>query len=175
MVHRLCELRPPAEQWETVIERMHEAEDSDVELTDSMRRRVRDHATRAMEFVDELHGRHEIEFTYDELSVTATFDRGEVSGLIDHLGVTPDAYHVVDYKTNDITDAEVEAKADYYRTQLAAYAIALHQQDPDRDVLAALYFTSPEVSSKFEWDSAELDELHEQIADRIEGAIDSLE
>ncbi|QLD89114.1 UvrD-helicase domain-containing protein [Natronomonas salina] len=175
MVHRLCELRPPSDQWDAVIERTHEAEDSEVELTDAMRQRVRDHASRAMEFVDGLHERHEVAYTYDELSVTASFDHGEVSGLIDHLVVTPDAYHVVDYKTNDITEAEVEEKAEYYRTQLEAYAIALHQQDSNRDVLATLYFTSPEVPHEFEWDADELNELRSKTVDRIASELDTLE
>jgi ATP-dependent helicase/nuclease subunit A len=81
--------------------------------------------------------------------------------------VTPEAYHVVDYKTNRLTAAEVPEKAAYYRTQMEAYAIALHQQDPERTVTATLYFTEPGEPHEFEWSSTELEELEARTGRKI--------
>ena len=91
-----------------------------------------------------------------------------MSGLIDHLVTTPDAYHIVDYKTNDITAAEVAAKADYYRTQMEAYAVALHQNEPEKTVAATLYFTTPDEPHRFEWTPSELAALAASMEATIE-------
>ena len=98
-----------------------------------------------------------------------------MSGPIDHLVTTPDAYHIVDYKTNDITRDEVESKADYYRTQMESYAVALYQNEPDKTVIATLYFTTPDEPHTLEWTPAALDELGAEIESNISGAIDTLD
>ena len=175
LVHRLCELRPPDDHVDDVIDQVLDAEDHDEPLTAADRERVLDHAERSMAYVDALHDEYDVEYTYDELRVTAEFDRGEVSGLIDHLVVTPDAYHVVDYKTNDIEVSEVAEKAEYYRTQMAAYAIALHQQDPERTVTTTLYFTTPDEAHRFEWTPAELDALKREFGVELTQAIDAVD
>jgi ATP-dependent helicase/nuclease subunit A len=131
----------------------------DAELTDTARETIVRHAQRGIGHVDGLHAGVDLEGAYDELYVTAEFEAGEISGYIDHLAVTPEAYHVVDYKTNHLTAAEIPETAEYYRTQMEAYAIALHQQDPDRTVTATLYFTEPGEPHEFEWSSTELEEL----------------
>jgi ATP-dependent helicase/nuclease subunit A len=98
-----------------------------------------------------------------------------VSGLIDHLVVTPEAYHVVDYKTNDITADELPEKAAYYRTQMEAYAVALHQNDPERTVTATLYFTTPDEPHRFEWAPSELATLAAETEAELLDRIDLLE
>ena len=175
LVHRLCELRPPDDRWDDVVAQTLVDEEVDRSLTDEEHDRVRDHAERAMAHVDALHADCEVEYTYDELSVTAEFDAGEVSGLIDHLVVTPQAYHVVDYKTNDITADELPEKAAYYRTQMEAYAVALHQNEPERTVTATLYFTTPDEPHRFEWTPAELATLTDEVEAEILGRVASLE
>jgi ATP-dependent helicase/nuclease subunit A len=110
--------------------------------------------------------------TYDEFNVTATFDGGEVAGLIDHLVVTPAAYHIVDYKTNDIGVGEVSEKAAYYRTQMAAYATALHQHDPAKRVTATLYFTTPAEPHRFTWRPADLAALRAELRAEIVGHVE---
>lgn len=171
MVHRLCELRPPDEQLDDVLAQVFEAEDAPGEFTAEHRERVVEHATRAIEFVDERHAEFDVVGTYDELAVTAEFETGELSGLIDHLVVTPNGYHVIDYKTNDIEASEVEEKADYYRTQMEAYAIALHQQDPSREVTTTLYFTTPGEDRQFAWTPGELDDLEAEVESEIQQRI----
>jgi ATP-dependent helicase/nuclease subunit A len=168
MVHRLCELRPPDERWNDVIEQVFEAEDTPGELTTADRERVVEHANRAIDFVDDRHAESDIIETYDELPVTAEFDTGEVSGVIDHLLVTPSQYHIIDYKTNDVEASEVGERADYYRAQMEPYAIALHQQDPARGVTAWLFFTTPGEARKFVWTPGELDALRTNVVEEIE-------
>jgi ATP-dependent helicase/nuclease subunit A len=122
--------------------------------------------------VDALHADHTVVATYDEFNVTATFDGGEVAGLIDHLVVTPAAYHIVDYKTNDIGVGEVSEKAAYYRPQMAAYAVALHQHDPDKRVTATLYFTTPAEPHRFTWTPSELATLTENLETELLARVD---
>ena len=174
LVHRLCELRPPDDQWDDVIEQTLVAEGAEGELTDADRARVREHAERAMAYVDALHANHTVESTYDELYVTAEFDTGEVAGLIDHLVVTPEAYHIVDYKTNDIGPAAVPEKAAYYRTQMEAYAVALHQHNPDKRLTATLYFTTPAEPHRFTWTPSELATLTTDLETELLARVDGL-
>jgi ATP-dependent helicase/nuclease subunit A len=166
-VHRLCELRPPEDRRESVIEQVLEEKDVDTELTATSREAIGRHAERGSRYVDRLHADADVRATYDELYVTTEFETGEISGYIDHLVVTPDAYHVVDYKTNYVTVAEVPEKAEYYKTQMEAYAIALHQQHPSRAVRAALYFTEPGEACEFEWNVAELEALRERTEQEV--------
>ncbi|MFC7020213.1 MULTISPECIES: UvrD-helicase domain-containing protein [Haloarcula] len=175
MVHRLCELRPPSERVDDVLHQVFEAEDAPGELRAAHRERVVEHATRAIEYVDERHAESDVVGTYDELSVTAEFATGEISGLIDHLVVTPDEYHVIDYKTNDIEAGEIPEEADYYRTQMEAYAIALHQQDSTRAVAASLYFTTPGEVRRFGWTPSELSDLESETEAEIQRRIPTTE
>ena len=70
-----------------------------------------------------------------------------VEGYIDLLVEDEDGLRVVDYKTDRVTtDAEMAAKADHYRPQLAAYAAALNQV-PGIDVhRGTLLFVGPEAA-----------------------------
>jgi ATP-dependent helicase/nuclease subunit A len=170
-VHRLCELRPPRDRWDDVIDGTLVEEEVEHDLTAADRERVHEHAERAVEYVDDRHAEWEPTVTYDELSVTAEFERGEVSGLIDHLAVTDDAHHVVDYKTNDVDAEGAAEKAEYYHTQMEAYAVALGQQDPDRAVTATLYFTTPGVAKTVGWSPEEVVALAEDFEGRIEAEL----
>ena len=177
IVHRLCELRPPVDRWQDVVDQVYDAETGRraEPLTPSQRERIVDHADRSLAYVDELHERCDVEHTYDELAVAVEFARGEISGFVDHLVVTPDTYHLVDYKTNDVDADEVPEKADYYRTQMEAYAIALHQQAPDRRVTATLYFTTPGEPFRLDWSPDELDDLESRVEAEIHEAMDAID
>ncbi|MFC7228652.1 UvrD-helicase domain-containing protein [Salinirubellus salinus] len=167
-VHRICELRPPRERWDDVLDQTLVEEEVDHELSAVDRERVHDHAERAIAHVDARHAEWDPEVTYDELYVTAEFERGEVGGYIDHLAVTDDAHHVVDYKTNDVDADGAAEKADDYRTQMEAYAVALAQQDPDRAVTATLYFTTPGVAETVRWSPEGVAALAEDFEAKIE-------
>ncbi len=163
MVHRICELRPPESRWSNLMEQTLVDEDSDVELTSELQRGVSEHAQRGIAYVDEQASDVEIKQQYDELYVTAEFDRGEISGYIDHLIVSDDAYHIIDYKTGAVTPEEIEDDAEYYQNQMKAYAVALHQQQTDRLVRVSLVFTDIDEAWKIEWNTAEIESMTENL------------
>jgi ATP-dependent helicase/nuclease subunit A len=62
-----------------------------------------------------------------EMFVGTTVGDRVLEGYIDLLYRTADGYVVVDYKTDRVTDDEIEARVDKYRLQGAAYALAVEQ------------------------------------------------
>jgi ATP-dependent helicase/nuclease subunit A len=171
LVHRLCELRPPESAWPDVITQTLADVDADAESTADLERRVRTHARRGIGYVDSLAESADEAVRYDELYVTARFDRGEVGGFVDHLLVTPTEYHVVDYKTGRVSPDELDADASYYENQLKAYAAALHQQGTGRSVRASLVFTDVDEVWATEWTESELDRIEARIESDIERGV----
>ena len=130
---------------------------------------LRRHRRVAREFLAGLDGT-----TAAERPVRARLDGGEVYGDIDHLAVTPDTYHIVDFKTNVVDDPdEIPAKASSYNWQLRAYAVGLHQSDPDRDVRATLLFTDADETWATEWAADELDFEAERLDSAIRSSLDA--
>ncbi|MCQ4334928.1 UvrD-helicase domain-containing protein [Natronomonas sp. F2-12] len=163
MVHRICELRPPESRWLNLMEQTLVDEDATVELTDELQRRVSEHAQRGIEFVDEQTAKVEVDQQYDELYVTAEFDRGEIAGYIDHLIVSDEAYHIIDYKTGAVTPEAIEEDAEYYQNQMKAYAVALNQQQTDRPVRVSLVFTEIDEAWEIEWSTMEIESMTENL------------
>jgi ATP-dependent helicase/nuclease subunit A len=94
--------------------------------------------------------------------VTAKFDRGEVVGYIDHLLVTPSTYHVIDYKTGDVSEDEVTDDVACYVERMHAYAVALAKQDPTRSVRISLVFTAIDADWTTELEPAEIESIEER-------------
>jgi ATP-dependent helicase/nuclease subunit A len=61
-------------------------------------------------------------------------------------------WHLVDYKTNDVTAAEVPAIAERYEMQMLLYALALERALGTPPVEIALHFLKPRVEHIFTWD-----------------------
>lgn len=121
------------------------------------------HLRAALDYLEGIDG-HPVE----EKSVRATLESGEVYGDIDHLSVTDDEYHIVDYKTDAITDLEaLDEKADLYEWQMKAYVVALHQTAPERSVRATLLFTEAGKPRTFEWEPDELADLQVELEEAI--------
>uniref|UniRef100_UPI0032C22A5D UvrD-helicase domain-containing protein n=1 Tax=Halorientalis sp. TaxID=1931229 RepID=UPI0032C22A5D len=139
VVHRINELRPPRDEWPTLIRRLSRMageEPTQSDLDDAVT-----HAADAVEFADHIEANTKLQATYDEYSVVARLDGARIVGDIDRLLVTPDSYHIIDYKTNDLSATSTAEMADHYRPQMLAYALALFQHDSDRTVRASLRFT----------------------------------
>lgn len=164
MVHRLCELRPPDSQWTDLMTQTLVDEDAEVELTTDLQQRVTQHARRGIEYVETQAAPVTVEQQYDELYITAEFDRGEIAGYIDHLLITPNEYHIIDYKTGSVAPDEIDADAEYYTNQMKAYAVALHQQATGRDVRASLFFTDIEQAWETSWTADEVEELEGSLS-----------
>ncbi len=63
-------------------------------------------------------------------------------------------WHLIDYKTNDVTAAEVPREAERYEMQMLLYAMALERVLGDPPVELALHFLRPGVEHIFKWSDA---------------------
>ncbi len=122
-----------------------------------------EHAADAVGFVDQVEAGVQLQATHDEFSVVARLGKSRIVGDIDRLLVAPDAYHIVDYQTNDLSSTSTADLADHYRLQMLAYALALLQHSPDRSVRASLRFTDAGVEERFEWDSSEYAAIESEL------------
>jgi ATP-dependent helicase/nuclease subunit A len=163
MVHRLCELRPPEPQWVDLMTQTLVDEGAEVELTPDLQRRVRQHAQRGIEYVETQAATTTVEQQYDELYVIAEFEHGEIAGYIDHLLITPDEYHIIDYKTGSVTAEEIDEDAEYYANQMKAYAVELSQQGSGRDVRASLLFTEVDEAWETSWTADEVERMEQSL------------
>nr|WP_303704347.1 PD-(D/E)XK nuclease family protein [Haloquadratum walsbyi] len=84
-------------------------------------------------------------------------------GDIDRLLVTPEAYHIIDYKTNDLSSTTSTELAEHYRPQMLAYALALLQHDQSRDVRASLRFTDAGVEEQFTWSLDQMADIQSEL------------
>ncbi|MDJ1434605.1 UvrD-helicase domain-containing protein [Halostagnicola sp. A-GB9-2] len=165
VVHRLNELRPPRDEWEGIIRRLGQM--AGEEPTETDLREAVEHAADAVDFVDAVEATSTLEATYDEYSVVARIDETRIVGDIDRLLVTPDGFHIIDYKSNDLSSTTSTELAEHYRPQMLAYALALLQHDPDRDVRASLRFTDTGVEERFEWDSKEYSMIESELRSMV--------
>ena len=126
------------------------------------------HAQDAIRFVNEIEADHSLDASYDEYSVVARLNDSRIVGDIDRLLVTPDAYHIIDYKTNDLSSTTTATLADHYRPQMLAYALALFQHDPARQVRASLRFTDVGVEERFDLHRSELTDIESELRSMLE-------
>ena len=99
--------------------------------------------------------------------MTAEFDRGEIAGYVDHLIVSSDAYHIIDYKTGAVTPEEIDDDAEYYQNQMKAYAVALQQQRTERPVRVSLVFTEIDEAWEIEWSPTEIESMIESLESEL--------
>jgi len=89
--------------------------------------------------------------------------------------VTPTAYHVIDYKTDrksstKTTEEFLDERAAHHQPQLQAYAAALSQQDPTRDVTATLYIT--DIEGTYTWESTEFEDALSNTVHQLKFLLD---
>jgi ATP-dependent helicase/nuclease subunit A len=77
--------------------------------------------------------------------------------------VTPDAFVITDYKTNQLSNQTTEELAAYYRPQLMSYALALLDYESDREVHAQLRFTEVGETQSFSWSPTDRDSLSHSL------------
>jgi ATP-dependent helicase/nuclease subunit A len=127
-----------------------------------------DHAEDAIRFVDDLEDSVTLEAAHDEYSVMARLEGSRIVGDIDRLLITPDQYHIIDYKTNDLSATTSDSLAAHYRPQMLSYALALFQHDPSRRIRASLRFTDAGVEEHFEWGPDELEEIKSELREMVD-------
>jgi ATP-dependent helicase/nuclease subunit A len=133
-------------------------EPSETDLRDAV-----EQAADAIEFVDHLEAKAQLQAVYDEYSVVARIGESRIVGDIDRLLVTPDAYHIIDYKTNDLSSWTSSELAEHYRPQMLAYALALLQHDQSQDVRASLRFTDAGVEERFSSGPDQMAEIQSEL------------
>jgi ATP-dependent helicase/nuclease subunit A len=88
--------------------------------------------------------------------------------LFDRLLVLPDAFHIIDYKTNDLSATTSDELAAHYRPQMLAYALALLQHDRTRDVRASLRFIDEGIEERFHWDPEQMAEIKSELRSMVD-------
>lgn len=170
VVHKLAERRPPEDRWQEIaLGYVAAREGVDAGMLDMAV--LRDHARTAVGFVEALAADPAVEGLHHERYVTAELEHGEVGGFIDLLAVTPDRFHVVDYKTSSLDGTDPATKAGEYRPQLRAYAAALGQLDPDRDVHTTVLFTETGATESHDHAAADLPALAADLEAQIEARL----
>ena len=161
IVHKLTERRLPREQRRPVARRLASAFDEDI--TDDDLARIERYTERCLRFREQLVDEVTPETIHEELAVVARLDSGRIIGDIDLLLTTPGTYHIADYKTNDTTRLAVDDLAEKYWPQLEAYAVAVHQNDPSKEVRVTLYFADADVSKTNTLDPMTLDIMSDDL------------
>ncbi|SEN12255.1 DNA helicase/exodeoxyribonuclease V, subunit A [Loktanella fryxellensis] len=112
--------------------------------------------------------------TLGEVGITADLPcLGRMNGSIDRLIVTPDRVTAVDFKTNRLTPDTPEQVPDGLLRQMGAYAAALAQVYPDRQIATAILWTRsavlmdlPPALTTAALDRARQDPIVQQLHDR---------
>ena len=161
IVHRILEFDAPQSEWPELARRI--AGVNGFEITDEDIEEIIEHAADAAEFLRADAAKYGESETYEELSVSVDIGDLQIIGDIDHLRVTPDAFVITDYKTNQLSNQTTEGLAEYYRPQLMSYALALLDHDPDRKVRAQLRFTETGTTESLECDYSDWDRFSERL------------
>ena len=120
------------------------------ELTETDLHDTVEHAADAIEFVNQVEANAQLQAVHDEYSVVARIGELRIVSDIDRLLVTPDAYHIIDYKTNDLS-LTMSNGISHNRPQMLAHALALRQHDQSRDMQASLRFPDAGIEERFDW------------------------
>jgi ATP-dependent helicase/nuclease subunit A len=171
IVHKLCELRPARDRWRSIAARLGSALDDTV--TDGDLDRIEEYTERCLQFRDGVADDELPTTIHEELSVVTRLEAGRIVGDIDLLLVTPDSYHVIDYKTNDTSQRSVDDLAEKYWPQLEVYAAALYQNDDSRIVHTTLYFADADEHRTTTHDMLSLDILGDDLNTQLEGLTQS--
>jgi len=166
IVHKLCELRPDQGRWRSTAARLGSALDDTV--TEGDLDRIEEYTERCLQFRDDVVDDESPTTIHEELSVVTRLEAGRIVGDIDLLLVTPDSYHVIDYKTNDTSHRSVDDLAEKYWPQLEVYAAALHQNDDSRTVHTTLYFADADEHRTTTHDMLSLDLLNDDLNTQLE-------
>ncbi|WP_299650816.1 double-strand break repair helicase AddA [uncultured Tateyamaria sp.] len=78
---------------------------------------------------------------FAEVPLTAALGANRIHGTIDRLHITPDIVHVVDFKTNRIVPGTADQTPEGVLRQMGAYAHAMAQIYPDREIRLSILWT----------------------------------
>ena len=174
LIHRVCEFGPydSTEDRRSVTDRVIASEG--IEFGDQQTEYLDAHVERGLRVQASFINHWDAGTVRRELPVRLQIDETTIVGEIDLLVVTDDAYHILDYKTNRVTDPEsaLPELCRHYRPQMEAYAAALQRDDPTRSVSATLYFTAADTARQLRFDAGAppVDPLSRYVKGLVNGA-----
>jgi ATP-dependent helicase/nuclease subunit A len=99
-------------------------------------------------------------------SPDAAIDR-YLQGFFDCIYQDAAGWHLIDYKTNDVTAAKVPRESARYEMQMLVYALALERALGEPPVELVLHFLRPGVEHKFPWN----DDMRRRCIELVEAAM----
>ena len=90
-----------------------------------------------------------------------------VEGVADLIIEEDDGYRVVDFKTDAVSEGEVEERAEHYRLQGACYALCLSEIIGEPVVQVIFYFLGPQKAHVFDVDQKLLEGARAAIAGAV--------
>ncbi len=110
----------------------------------------------------------EIEFVLpwppDQQPDDQPFQGRYLQGTLDCLYQDPTGdWHLLDYKTNQVSNADVPQLAEHYAMQMFVYSLACKQALGVAPVESTLHFLRPAIEFVFEWTDAQRTAMTEQI------------
>ena len=166
IVHELVERRPPREHWRVVSKNL--AATLGEQITDEDLDRIDRNVERCIRYREELIEEVAPDTIHEELPVATRLEVGKLVGDIDLLLITPDEYHIIDYKTNDTDRLPVDHLTEKYWPQLEVYAAACFQNDGSRSVHTTLYFSKADESRTKTHDALSLDILCDDLDTKLQ-------
>ena len=105
----------------------------------------------------------------NEIAVTTCLENDYFTGTLDRLYKNKDGlWEVVDYKTNRITEFQVESEAEKYNWQIKAYAFLLSRLYPGQEKFpVTLYFVNPDRIFQNVFNKNECMEIEENLLHTI--------
>ena len=76
------------------------------------------------------------------LSESAEGETVQLQGTIDCLAIWGDTILIVDFKTDKITNSNLNERIELYRTQLEYYKLGVQKLFPGKNISASIYFLS---------------------------------
>lgn len=125
-----------------------------------------------------LHQKHRLELSFDpqnmidrrEYPFSLLLNNKVIKGKIDRLIVDPEQVLIIDYKTNQFFERELEQIAQEYRFQLEIYALAIYQLTQREKITCKIHFLLSDLIWTFNFT---LDDLT-QIKAKIERLTDEI-
>ena len=108
--------------------------------------------------------RREVEFLLPWPLDQQPYEGRYLQGYIDCLYQdTAGDWHLLDYKTNQVTEADVPQAAEHYAMQMFVYSLACERALGVAPVESVLHFLRPASEFTFEWTAAQRAAMSEQI------------
>jgi ATP-dependent helicase/nuclease subunit A len=172
IVHGVCEFDPTPADRDEIVARL--AAGMGLKLDEHAVDHIRAHADRGIAFHRAAAATFTDPTVYHEFPATVRLGDRRVIGEIDYLAVTDEGFHIIDYKTNRISeDGGVDQLAAHYQPQLETYAAAVLQHDPSKRVTATLYFTRADEARQLTFDEAA--SARSTVEDRLVAYLDRVD